>query len=281
MKRPTQSEKADSFRKLHRLPGGFVMPNPWDAGTARLLAQLGFSALGSTSAGFSFSRGRPDCSVQREPLLRHLADIVAVTDLPVSADLENGFGDDPDEVGGTIAAAAATGVVGGSIEDSTGRPGDPLYSRAFAAERMRAAVAAARALPFDFTLTARAENYVVGKPDLADTIARLQAYQEAGADVLYAPGLAREEDIRCVLREIDRPLNVMIGFPAMTLLGARQLSGLGVQRVSVGGSLARAALGAFMRAATELRDQGTADYTQSAMPGQELNDRFAPQSHAG
>jgi 2-methylisocitrate lyase-like PEP mutase family enzyme len=269
-----QSSKADSFRALHTLAGGFVIPNPWDAGTARLLARLGFKALATTSAGFSFSRGRPDKSVPREPLLAHLAEIVAATDLPVSADLENGFADAPEEVSRTIRLAAQAGVVGGSIEDSTGRSDDPLYTREFAAERIRAAAEAARSLPFGFTLTARAENYFIGRPDLADTIARLQAYQEAGADVLYAPGLTSQEDIATVVREVDRPVNVLIGFPGISL-GARELGELGVQRVSVGGSLARAALAAFISAAAELSDRGTATYANGAISGGELNKLFA------
>lgn len=269
----SRSGKAEAFRALHTLAKGFIIPNPWDAGTARLLAQLGFKALATTSAGFSFSRGRPDNSVPREPLLAHLGEIVAATDLPVSADLENGFGDAPEEVARTIALAAEAGVVGGSIEDSTGRPGDPLYARAFAAQRIRAAVQAARSLPFPFTLTARAENYFIGQPDLADTIGRLQAYQEAGADVLYAPGLTRREDIATLLREVDRPLNVLIGFSGMSL-GANELADMGVQRVSVGGSLARAAFGAFIRAATELRQHGTAHYAQEAVSGRQLNQLF-------
>lgn len=273
LKPPTQSDKAHVFRKLHSAPNGFVIANPWDAGSARLLEELGFKALASTSAGFSFSRGRPDNSVARAPLLAHLADLAAATRLPVTADLENGFGHAPDEVAQTIQLAAEAGVVGGSIEDSNGNSADPLYARAFAAERIRAAAQAARALPFPFTLTARAENYFVGRPDLADTIARLQAYQEAGADVLFAPGLTRQEDIATVVREVDRPLNVLIGISGMTL-SAGELVELGVCRISVGGSLARAAFGEFLRAATELRDHGTTSYGLNAVSGQHLNRLF-------
>lgn len=269
----TQFNKGTALRALHA-SGTFVIPNPWDEGTARLLEMLGFKALATTSSGFSFSRGRPDNSVPREPLMAHLALLAAATHLPISADLENGFGDAPEDVVQTIKMAAEAGVVGGSIEDTTGRSADPLYSREFAAERIRAAVEAARALPFPFTLTARAENFFVGIPDLRDTIARLQAYQAAGADVLYAPGLSRKEDIVAVLSEIDRPLNVLIGFPAMTL-GIPELAELGVRRVSVGGSLARAALGAFLRAATELRDQGSATYGLTAVGNSEINGMFA------
>lgn len=269
----SQSGKASAFQALHTVAGGFLIPNPWDAGTARFLELLGFKALATTSAGFAFARGRPDRSVPREPLLGHLAEIAAATHLPVTADLENGFGDAPEEVSRTIRLAAETGVVGGSIEDSTGRTEDPIYTRSFAAERIRAAAETARSLPFPFTLTARAENYFIGKPDLADTIARLQAYQEAGADVLYAPGLTSQEDIATLVREVDRPVNVLIGFPAISL-GATELAELGVQRVSVGGSLARAALTAFMNAAAELRDRGTAVYSNAAISGGELNRLF-------
>ncbi len=258
------------FRDLHGAAGGFIIPNPWDAGAAKLLEQWGFKALATTSAGFSFSRGRPDNSVPRGPLLEHLAQIAAATTLPVSADLENGFGDSPEEVAATIRMAAATGVVGGSIEDTTGKPWNPLYDRALSMDRIRAAAEAARSLPFPFTLTARAENFFIGQRDLADTIGRLQSYQEAGADVLYAPGLTRAEDIATVLREVDRPLNVLIGFSGMSL-GARDLIGMGVKRVSVGGSLARSAWGAFLRAATELRDHGTAGYSEDAVGASQLN----------
>lgn len=270
---PSQSDKATAFRALHQAASSFVIPNPWDRGTARLLEILGFKALATTSAGFSFSRGQPDKSASRDLLLAHLRDIAGATLLPVSADLENGFADSPDQVAQTILLAAGTGIVGGSIEDASGRPDDPLYTRAFAAERIRAAAEAAKSLPFPFTLTARAENYFIGKPDLADTIARLQAYQEAGADVLFAPGLTRQEDIATVVRAVDRPVNVLMGLSGMSL-SAQDLGELGVQRISVGGSLARAALGEFLRAATELRDSGTAHYAQQAVSGAHLNDLF-------
>ena len=269
----TQADKAQAFRALHA-DGGFIIPNPWDVGTARLLAQLGFKALATTSAGLAFSLGLPDNAISREQVLDHLRSLTAATDLPVSADLENGFGDAPEEVARTIQLAAEAGIVGGSIEDATGRAGDPIYSRDFAVERIRAAVEAARAQPFAFTLTARAENHLHGRNDLADTIARLQAYQEAGADVLYAPGLASREDIATVLREIDRPLNVLMGLGAVTL-DAQTLFGLGVRRISVGGSLARAAMGAFLRAANEMREHGTFTYASAAVPHREINAMFA------
>lgn len=270
----SQLDKAKVFRALHASADGFVMPNPWDVGTARALELLGFQALATTSAGFSFSRGKPDNSVPREPLLVHLAEIAAATRLPVSADLENGFGDAPKDVAQTILLAAEAGVVGGSIEDTTGRSDDPLYAREFAADRIRAAAEAARSLRFPFTLTARAENYFIGRPDLADTIGRLQAYQEAGADVLYAPGLTNQEDIATVVREVDRPLNVLIGFPGIAL-SVNDLTHLGVRRISVGGSLARAAFGEFLRAATELRHDGTATYARMAVTGGTLNELFS------
>lgn len=270
----SQLDKANVFRGLHAAANGFVIPNPWDRGSARLLEMLGFQALATTSAGFSFSRGKPDNSVSREPLLAHLAEIAGAANLPVSADLENGFGDAPKDVAETILLAAEAGVVGGSIEDSTGQSDDPLYARDFAAERIRAAVEAARSLQFPFTLTARAENYFIGRPDLADTIGRLQAYQEAGADVLYAPGLTNPEDIATVVREVDRPLNVLIGFPGIAL-SVNELAELGVRRISVGGSLARAAFGEFLRAAAELREHGTATYARTAVSGRTLNDLFS------
>ena len=276
---PSQSDKARVFKALHAERDGFVVPNPWDVGSARLLSQLGFKALATTSAGHAFSLGRPDNSVTRERLLAHLVEITAATSLPVSADLENGFDDAPEEVARTIRLAAEAGVVGGSIEDSSGRSDAPLYTREFAAERIRAAAEAARSLPFPFTLTARAEGYFVGRPDLVDTIGRLQAYQEAGADVLFAPGLTSQDDIATVVCSVDRPVNVLIGLPGM-VLGARELAQLGVRRVSVGGSLARAALGEFLRAATELRDHGTASYAKTAVSGLELNRLFSPFARA-
>lgn len=271
---PDQAQRAAAFVALHEAPRGFLIPNPWDAGSARLLHALGFSALASTSAGFAFARARPDCGVGREPVMAYLAEISAATPLPVNADLENGFGDEPAECARTIELAAAAGVAGGSIEDSTGRPDEPLYPLGLAVERVRAAVDAARRCSPRFLLTARAENYFVGRRDLADTIARLQAYQDAGADVLYAPGLASREDIATVLREIDRPLNVLFGVPGMTL-GTADLLDLGVQRISTGGALARAAIGAFLRAATALRDEGRPDYVAGAAAHADLNRLFS------
>lgn len=270
----TQAEKAQRFQALHAAGPGFIIPNPWDPGSARLLTSLGFPALATTSAGFAFSRGLPDGEVSRESLMQHLAELSASTHLPISADLLDGFGSQPGDVARCIIDAAHHGVVGGSVEDSTRDAASPIMGLSQAVERVAAAVEAARTLPFPFTLTARAENHFVGINDLDDTIRRLLAFQDAGADVLFAPGLARREDIAEVLKAIDRPLNVLIGVPGMSLT-AQELLDMGVRRISVGGSLARAALGALLSAATELRDQGTTGYNQSAMRGAELNKLFA------
>jgi 2-methylisocitrate lyase-like PEP mutase family enzyme len=252
----TQTEKGIVFRALHERDGAFIIPNPWDVGTARLLARLGFEALATTSAGYAFSIGQRDNTVGRDKMMAHLRDIVAATDLPVSADLENGFGDGPETVAETIRLGAAAGLVGGSIEDSTTRRDNPIYELEHAAERVRAAAELAHSLPFPFALTARAENYLFGRRDLSDTIKRLQAYQEAGADVLYAPGLASKEDIAAVVSSLDRPVNVLMGLAGVRLSLA-ELSEIGVQRISVGSVLSRVALSAFIRAAEEMRDHGT------------------------
>ncbi len=207
----TQAEKAIAFQALHERAGAFIIPNPYDVGTARLLAHLGFEALATTSAGCAFALGQRDYTLTREQVLAHAREIVAATDLPVSADLEGGFGDDPKTVAETFRQAVATGLAGGSIEDSTGRQDNPIYEHQLAVERVRAAAEVVKALPFPFMLTARCENYLVGKPDLKDTIARLQAYQEAGAQVLYAPGLRTKQDITAVVTSVDRPVNVPDG----------------------------------------------------------------------
>lgn len=269
----TQAEKGRIFSALHHRDHAFIIPNPWNAGTARLLAHLGFEALATTSMGYAFSVGKVDGSLSRDETLEHSAEIVAATDLPVSADLENGFGDDPETAAETVRLAAAAGLVGGSIEDATGRTDQPIYELRHAAERVRAAVEAARALPFPFTLTARAENYLHGRPDIKDTIARLQAFQEAGADVLYAPGLATKDDITAVLHSVDRPVNVVMGLRGVQLSVA-DLSALGVKRISVGSSLARAALGAFLRAATEMREKGTFAFAGDAANPREITAIF-------
>lgn len=269
----TQTEKAITFRALHERDHAFIIPNPWDVGTARLLAGLGFEALATTSAGYAFSVGQRDNTIGREAMMSHVRTIAAATDLPVSADLENGFGDDPGTVAETIRMAGEAGLAGGSIEDSTARPDHPIYDLELAAERVRAAAEAARSFPYPFTLTARAENYLVGRPDLGDTIRRLQAFQEAGADVLYAPGLASRDDIAAVVSSVDRPVNVVMGLQGANLSLA-ELSALGVKRVSVGSALSRAALGAFLRAAREMREQGTFGFAADAVSYREISALF-------
>jgi len=250
----TQADKAREFLTLHRAGEPLLLPNPWDLGSAKLLASLGFKALATTSSGFAATLGRNDGSVSREEALIHAAVIVAATDLPVSADLENAFADDPEGVAETIRLAKEVGLAGASVEDFTGRDEDPIYAAKHAADRVAAAAEAAHAGGVRLVLTARAENYLHGRPDLADTIARLQAYADAGADVLYAPGLRSLQDIGQVIREVDRPVNVLAieGTPSVPALAEA-----GVSRVSVGGSFAFAALGTLVAAATELRDQGT------------------------
>jgi 2-methylisocitrate lyase-like PEP mutase family enzyme len=260
----TQSEKAARFLDLHRPGNPLLLPNPWDQGSARLLASLGFQALATTSSGFAATLGRLDGSVSRDEAIAHAAAIVAATDLPVSADLENCFADDPAGVAQTIALAAQAGLAGCSIEDFTDGDGGPIYELGPAAERVAAAAEAAHAGPARLVLTARAENYLHGRPDLADTIARLQAYQAAGADVLYAPGLTSLADIRQVVTAVDLPVNVLAigGAPPVG-----ELAEAGVSRVSVGGAFAYAALGALVDAATELRDNGTYGYLANSAAG--------------
>jgi len=250
-----QGAKGRAFRVLHEGPGAFVIPNPWDVGSARVLEALGFRALATTSSGFAISVGKMDGQPGRDAVLEHAATLVNATSLPVSADLENGFGDSPLEVAETIRRAAATGLAGGSIEDFTGNASEPLYEIAFAADRIRAAAQAARAAGSPFTLTARAENFLRGRPDLADTIRRLQAYQEAGADVLYAPSLSGA-DIGTVIRAVDRPVNVLAGSGGQ-MLGVADLAALGARRISVGGLLSSVAYGALLHAAREIMEHGT------------------------
>jgi 2-methylisocitrate lyase-like PEP mutase family enzyme len=269
----TQAEKGRAFRALHERDGAFIIPNPWDVGTARILAHLGFEALATTSMGYAFSIGRRDNTLDREETMAYAAAIASATDLPVSADLENGFGDPPETVAESIKLAASAGVVGCSIEDATGRADRPIYEREHAIERIRAAAEAVRALAFPFTLTGRAENYLHGRPDIKDTIARLQAYQEAGADVLYAPGLATKDDIVAVVSSVDRPVNVVMGLQGVQLSLA-ELSAIGVRRVSVGSALCRAALGAFLRAAREMREHGTFGFAAQAVSPREMSAIF-------
>ncbi|MEU0069496.1 isocitrate lyase/phosphoenolpyruvate mutase family protein [Streptomyces sp. NPDC006332] len=275
-----QYRRAVTFHKLHEGPDPFVVPNPWDAGTARVLTGLGFSALATTGAGLAHVRGLPDGSLTREQILDNARSIVDATTLPVTADLESGFGDTPEEVAETIRLAAAAGLVGGSIEDSTGRADDPVRPLEEAVERVAAAVAAARELDFPFTVTARAENFFQGRPDLPDTLRRLRAYEEAGADVLYAPALPDADAIRAVCSAVTRPVNVLMGSPALPLT-VTELGALGVRRISVGSAMSRAALGAVVRAATEIRDLGTFGFGAEAVPYPDANAMMAPARPAG
>jgi 2-methylisocitrate lyase-like PEP mutase family enzyme len=269
----TQAEKGLAFSALHKRESAFIIPNPWDAGTARLLAHLGFEALATTSAGYAFSAGQPDNTISRDEMIEHVSTMASATGLPVSADLENGFGDSPEAVAETIRLAAAAGAVGGSIEDMSRQPGHPIYAREHAVERIRAAAEAVRGLPFAFTLTARAENYLAGRTDLKDTIERLQAYQTAGADVLYAPGLTSKDGIAAIVKSVDRPVNVVMGLAGLPLSLAA-LSAMGVRRVSVGSALSRAALGAFLRAAREMQEHGTFTFADDAVSYRDINGIF-------
>lgn len=268
--------KAQTFKALHERDGAFVMPNPWDAGSAKLLASMGFEALATTSAGLAFTLGRPDAegAISRDDTLANVADIVAATSLPVAADLENCFADSPEGCAQTLLKAAAAGIVGGSIEDASGRADHPIYDFDLAVARVRASAAAVRSLPFPFMLTARAENLLNGRMDFADTLRRLEAYAEAGADVLYAPGLRTREEVIAVVRAVaPRPVNILMGLGGVTLSVA-DLSECGVKRVSVGSSLARAAFGGLYRAAEEIRNYGTFNYAGQALPFDQLNDLF-------
>lgn len=276
-----QQRRYERFKSLHEAGRAFVIPNPWDAGSARILASLGFDALATTSAGYAFSKGKRDsfASLTRDELLENAAEIVGATDLPVSADLEDGFGPAPETCAETIRLACGIGLVGGSIEDATGDPDAPIYDLSRSVERIQAAAEASRNLPF--LLTARAENFLWGRPDLDDTIRRLQAFSAAGADVLYAPGLPSLDAIRTVCANVDKPVNVVMGLKGPTFTVA-ELSDAGVRRISVGGSFARAALGALMRAAEEVRNRGTFTYAADAiaagdilklMSGEKCSDR--------
>ena len=259
-----QRAAAQRFLELHEGDEPLLLPNPWDAGSAKLLASLGFEALATTSSGFAATLGRSDYSVTRDEAIEHAAAIVEATGLPVSADLENAFADDPDGVAETVVLALGAGLAGCSVEDATGRAEDPIYAAGAAAERVAAAAEVAHSGSVHLVLTARAENRLHGRDDLADTIARLQAYQEAGADVLYAPGLRGLEDIRAVVGSVDRPVNVLArpGAPAVA-----ELASAGVARISVGGAFAFAALGAVVEAARELREEGTYGFWERASVG--------------
>jgi 2-methylisocitrate lyase-like PEP mutase family enzyme len=268
----SQQDKSARFVQLHAQPKCFLIPNPWDTGSARLLEHLGFEALATTSAGFAFSRGKPDMGVTREEKMLHLRELCAAVALPVSADLQNGFGDRPRDAAETIRLAAQAGAVGGSIEDAAGQGENPVYDIGLARDRVQAAAEAARSVGFKFMLTARAENYLYGRTDLADTIRRLQAYQEAGADVLFAPGLRTLEEIREVVRSVDRPLNVLL---AGTQITHGQAQEAGVRRISVGGALARAAYGAMLRAGKEMLEQGSFGFAADAPPTRHFNELFS------
>lgn len=253
----TQREKAERFRALHER--AFVIPNPWDAGSARLLAGLGFEALATTSSGFANSLGRLDGRVSRDEVIEHCRVLSVATDLPVSADLENCFADDPAEAAETILLAAQAGVVGGSIEDYSGDPLNPIYEFELAVERVHAAAEAARSLDFSFTLTARAENFLHDRHDLDDTILRLQAFEAAGADVLYAPGLTTLNEVRMVTSALSKPVNVLA--PLLKGVTVAHLADAGAKRISIGGALARAAITALLEAGAEMRERGSFEWT--------------------
>jgi 2-methylisocitrate lyase-like PEP mutase family enzyme len=272
----TQVEKAVIFRALHERKRPFVIGNPWDAGSARILTSLKYEALSTTSAGLAFSLGRKDgmAEVSRAEALANAKSIVEATNLPVAADLENGYGHAPEAAAETIRMAAEVGLVGGSIEDATGDEANPIYEFDHAVERIAAAVEAAKALTFPFMLVARAENYLHGRPDLDDTIRRLQAFEKAGAAVLYAPGLTRPEDIRTVSASVTKPVNVLMGLKGAPRLTVKELGELGVRRISIGSGFSRAALTAFLHAAREVIDDGTFDFADETLYISELTAMF-------
>lgn len=267
----SQMEKAELFRALHARPGAFIIPNPWDAGTAKLLASLGFEALATTSLGLANVLG--STTVSLDAIIENSRIIAGATDLPVNADLENCGADEPKAAAKAIGRAAEAGVVGGSIEDSTGDPRRPIYDFTLAVERVHAAVEAARALPFPFTLTARAENLLHGRNDLDETIKRLQAFEAAGADVLYAPAVRDIATIRTVVSSLNKPFNLVMGFADPTLT-VDQLSAAGVKRISTGGAMARHALAAFLKCAREMKDQGAFTYVREMAPIKEVRAAF-------
>lgn len=264
----TQHEKAEHFRALHAREGAFVIPNPWDVGSARLLAGLGFEALATTSSGFAHSLGRLDGDVTVAEVMAHCRALCAATDLPVSADLENGYAEDPDGVAETIRLAAEAGVVGGSLEDYSGDAARPIYDFGLAVERVQAAAEAAQSLEFPFTLTARAENLLRGRRDLDDTIRRLQAFEAAGADVLYAPALTTLDEVRAVTSAVSKPVNVLA--PPLPGVTVSELAAAGAKRISIGGALARAAIAALLRAGAEMRERGSFGWTSVLASGAEI-----------
>jgi methylisocitrate lyase len=267
----TTADKRATFRKLHET-GCFVLPNPWDVGSAKALAHLGFKAIASTSAGFAWSIGKADNRITLEDALAHLTALCDAVDLPVNADFEGGFAHKPEKVAANVARAVKTGVAGLSIEDSTGDPAKPLYERAFAVERIKAARAAIDADNSGVVLTGRCEGFLVGQPDLDMVIDRLRAYSEAGADCLYAPGIQTKEQIAAVVKAVDpKPVNLLQGWPGLSVT---EVADLGVRRISIGGSLARTAWGGFMRAAREIAEKGTFTEFGNGYPGGELNKMF-------
>jgi len=265
-----REQKYNAFKALHERAGTFVIPNPWNAGTAKILTALGFEALATTSAGYAFSIGQEDSAsdLTRDGVLANAKEIVEATHLPVSADLQNGFGPSPETCSETVRLASSIGLAGGSIEDATGHPSVPIYDFQLAVERVEAAAETAQT--HQFLLTARAENYLHGRPNLDDTIRRLQSFADAGADVLYAPGLTSLEAIREVCASVSKPVNVLMGLQGATF-SVEELAAAGVKRISVGGSLARAALGAFVRAASEVKENGTFTYVTEAVSHVEVS----------
>ena len=272
----SQTEKAVEFQRLHQRERPFVIGNPWDAGSARILTSLKYEALSTTSAGLAFSLGRKDgtASVSRTEALANAKAIVEATSLPVAADLENGYGHSPEHAAETIRLAAEAGLVGGSIEDATGDEADPIYAFDHAVERVAAAAEAARALPFPFMFVARAENFLHGRRDLDDTIRRLQAYEKAGAEVLYAPGLTTADEIRTLCSSVTKPVNVLMGLKGAPPLTVAELGELGVRRISVGSGFSRAALTAFLHAAREVIEEGAFTFADEAMYISELTAMF-------
>ncbi len=271
---PTQADKAALFRSLHYRPEPLIVANPWDAGTARILTSLGFEAFSTTSGGLAITLGRRDgtASVTRDEALANARAIVAATHLPVAADLENGYGHSPEDAAETIRLAAEAGLVGGSIEDATTDPANPIYDFNHAVERVAAAAEAARSLPFPFMFVARAENYLHGNADLDDTIRRLQAFEKAGAEVLYAPGLTHPEDIRAVCAAVGKPVNVLAALKGAPHLSVAELASLGVRRISLGSALGRAAMSAFIRASGEIIEKGTFTFAADTFSLGEISD---------
>jgi 2-methylisocitrate lyase-like PEP mutase family enzyme len=274
----TREQKYEAFKSLHERAGAFVIPNPWNAGTAKILTALGFEALATTSAGYAFSAGHRDTTAEltRDEILKNAKDVLEATHLPVSADLQDGFGPSPETCAATIRLASGIGLAGGSIEDATNDPDNPIYDLQLAVERV--AAAAETAHTHHFLLTARAENFLWDRPNLDDTIKRLQSFAEAGADVLYAPGLPNLKAIREVCASVSKPVNVLMGLQGATF-SVEELAAAGVKRISVGGSFARAALGAFVRAAREVKDKGTFTYATEAISHADVTNYMAPPKH--